>query len=217
MCRYAEQGELLYLTIVHIWDKDRNYPFIVSKDPLPLNCRIEDGDSRLSPLRTSSPTPSSMSRSSDISSIILLEKVVEVASAHKLRHDEMMSYMRWEDGTEGGTGNCDGNQTSMQRQSHYVKLIADTNKQIIAFESQMKVKKDKKRTVEERMREDVNIEKKEKRLKALNVEINNNKRMVKTLKQTMMQYQKGLAEANAKGVGGVSIDKSDSSSCYDSD
>ena len=32
--------------IVHIWDKDRGYALIVSKDPMPDNCQIDNGNNK---------------------------------------------------------------------------------------------------------------------------------------------------------------------------
>ena len=35
---------MIYLTVIHIWDKQFGYPFIIVKDSLPTNYMVEDGN-----------------------------------------------------------------------------------------------------------------------------------------------------------------------------
>ena len=44
VCRYSEQANQLYIAIVHIWDEDPGYASIVSKDTMPDNCQINNGN-----------------------------------------------------------------------------------------------------------------------------------------------------------------------------
>ena len=39
---YSNQPSNIYLSVVHMWDKDCGFPFVSVKDPLPLDCSIDD-------------------------------------------------------------------------------------------------------------------------------------------------------------------------------
>ena len=78
VCRYLEQANQLYLTIIHIWDKDRGYTFIVSKDPMPDSCQIENGNNKAPSGTPSAPIKSKGSEIADL--------VVNIYKAKKVRH-----------------------------------------------------------------------------------------------------------------------------------
>ena len=205
--RYMEQGAVLYLTIVHIWDMNRGFQFIVSKDPLPDDCQIEDGNQKIpSGASTLSPYKSKTGQVVDV-----LNKLDEATSAQKLRHDEMLSIMREEDGEDADR--------KASKQHQYVNLIAETNKQVIQFKSQVNDAKRKKNEHEKHRSGDENgteTKRKKNRIKVLKTEIENGKGMVNTLTTIMMHYQKELAGVNAMYKEADS-DGSDSSILSDSD
>ena len=39
---YTNQPSNIYLSVIHMWDKDYCFPFVSVKDPLPLDCSIND-------------------------------------------------------------------------------------------------------------------------------------------------------------------------------
>ena len=92
MCRYLEQANQLYLAIIHIWDKDRGYAFIVSKYPMPDNCQIYNGNNKAPSGTPAVPIKSKCLKIADL--------MVNVEKTQKVRHQEMMSVI-------SGTGNND--------------------------------------------------------------------------------------------------------------
>jgi len=183
VCRYSEQGNLLYLTIVHIWDKDRGYAFIVSKDPMPAYCQIENGDKK-SPSRT--PAAPMKPKGLDIADLM-----VNVENGQKLRHQEMISVMT-------GTGsNDDGNQDA----ATIVQWIGETNAQVKEFRDGLRNDVKKKRKYEDDVLcvNNQGMKKKlEKRIKTLGTSIKDNKMMIKTLKKTVKFHQENLSNAISK-------------------
>ena len=68
---YIQQATNLYLTVVHIWDKQVGFPFVPKRDPMPVDCMIDDpafdveqgdfdGDQNDNTAPPTTPTPSSM-------------------------------------------------------------------------------------------------------------------------------------------------------------
>ena len=48
----------VYLTIVHMWNKQFNFPLVTTKDPIPDSCQVDDGaGDNISNLRSPSPSP----------------------------------------------------------------------------------------------------------------------------------------------------------------
>ena len=40
---FRGQQSMLYLGIIHMWDKQKTYIFVTRKDPMPHDCMIGDG------------------------------------------------------------------------------------------------------------------------------------------------------------------------------
>ena len=180
---YSQQGNLLYLTIVHIWDKDQGYAFIVSKDPVPVNCQIENGNNK-----PPSKTPAAPIKSKGLD---IADLMVNVENRQKVCHQEMISVM-------SGTGSNDhGNQDV----ATIVQWIGETNAQVKEFRDGLRNDVKKKRkyeddiicVIDERMEKRV-----EKRIKYLGTSIKDNKMMIKTLKKTEKYHQENLSTAISK-------------------
>ena len=203
MCRYSEQGNLLYLTIVHIWDKDRGYAFIVSKDPMPANCQIENGDNK-----APSGTPAAPFKSKGLG---LTDLMVDVEKRQKDRHQEMISVM-------SSTGSNDrGNDDA----ASIVQSIGETNAQVKEFRDGLRKDVKKKRNYEVDVScvvDEAEKKKLEKRIKTLETSIKDNKLMIKTLKRTVKFHQENLLNAisKTKTTREESSDSDDGSDCSSS-
>ena len=131
MCRCLEQGNLLYLTIIHIWDKNRGYAFIVSKDPMPANCQIENGNNKAP---SGTPTAPNKSKGLDIADLM-----VNVEKGQINCHQEMVFVM------SGTRSNDHGNQDA----ATIVQWIGETNAQVKEFRDGLRNDVKKKRKYED--------------------------------------------------------------------
>ena len=133
---YSDQPSRIYLTVIHMWDRDYAFPLVVSKEPMPDDCQFEDEDDSNDDRVNRTPPPAKKDAADDS-----MMKAIRSMTAHRTKnHIEMMSYMTDGDATD--------NNAPVQYHN-IVARIADTNKQLIQFEEHIFRLEEKKRVIKE--------------------------------------------------------------------
>lgn len=194
---YSDQPSRIYLTVIHIWDKQYSYPCVVSKDPMPNDCQREDDEMQ-------TPTPSAKKKGAGDDDDRIINAIQSMSTQRAINHFEMMKHMKGED--DAAKNNAPG----MTRHD-VVAQITDTNNQIKDFEEQVLRLEEKKRLIKEGVG---SSEQKKKRAKQVKEDIKGNSQMIKTLKVTLKKQREELAKLNEEEDNSSDSSDSDSSGYY---
>ena len=169
-----QQDSLIYLSVVHIWDKMYSFPLVRPKGPLPSDCQIEDGAIK---------TPANK-KSADDKVLDKLTTVVNKLSADRqLVSRDLQSWMQGSDGTVDGVSA----KPSIQ---DIVDSVRKTTEQIGVHEHKVDELERRKRAIK-----DAPGSKKEKlqKLQPLQPRINTHATLITTLTNVLDMQQKELS------------------------
>ena len=216
----GSQPSLIYLSVVHMWDKQYSFPYVSVKDTMPADCAIDDvnfggnedemGDNNTPP--SGSVTVShSRSLSSGRSSRTErgLEKVMagftQASEEASAATRQLIDVVRT--GMGGNSGNGNGGSANQFMPHQMTDHIANTEKLITEYEAKIVGKRAARDAIKSGT--DTITQKKKKR-KQLRKEIAGMKKMMHTLRNTL-EHQRNQLESTTAVT--ASADQDNASSC----
>ena len=166
MVRHDDQPSMIYLTVIHIWDKQFGHPFIIVKDALPTNCMVEDGNSS----EAGFSTPTTKDRDDD-------RLYMALGNLGKMSSERAESTRLIASAIKGND--------SVAAEDNAVKLvkcIGETTNQISIHELEVAKLGGKKRSIKDGPG---SKEQKTKKLKPVTEDIKQRKKLFTTLKKTL--------------------------------
>ena len=214
----GSQPSLIYLSVVHMWDKQYSFPYVSVKDTMPADCAIDDvnfggNEDEMGNNNTPPSGSVTVSRSCSLSSGRSsrtergLEKVMagfttasEEASAATR---QLIDVVRT--GMGGNSGNGNGGSANQQFMPHQLtEHIANTEKLITEYEATIVGKRAARDAIKSGLD---SITQKKKKRKELTKEIAGMKKMMHTLRNTLEHQRNQLESVTA------SADQDNASSC----
>ena len=188
----------VYLTIVHMWNKQFNFPLVTTKDPIPDACQVDDnsGDN-ISNLQS----PSLSGHSNKVPSNRQENKVL---TAQRVKLTDVMDKLLVE--------MQQSNPDVVDRQHDVIGMINTTNDSLQKFGEKLTELHAKKK----RLHGGNDEQKKSKKMKTIERDIKQAKTMIKTMKKTLQQQQEALEKVNGGGDGSDDGDSSSDSDDSDS-
>ena len=217
----GSQPSLIYLSVVHMWDKHYDFPFVTVKDTMPIGYCVdddfgkndfndEDGDLCTPPNRSQQPTktPSSlkMGKGGGIEDVL---KTLNATAQEGMSYSrELIDFVKNSTSTSG----------TLDTQAHKLlphdltKHIAETQQLLSEYEVKIEGKRAKRAAIKNG---DGSSLHKKKKLKLLKSEIDDIKKMILTLRGTIEHQRNELESATMKTGQGAC--RANNSSSEDSD
>ena len=221
----GSQPSLIYLSVVHMWDKQYDFPFVTVKDPMPADVCIDDcfdfstNDVPFLDTPENSGVGSSSHRTTSSQNDNARSSRKEKAGGLGDVVKSLNAFNK--DGTTQNREIIDLVKQSLTKNSQTINLqpheltkhIADTQRLLTEYEDKVEAQRAKRKAIQSG---DGTEEKKQKKIKLLTSEIKNHKKMISTLRGTI-DHQRDLLKAATKKGGDGSLDASMDASSDESD